>query len=261
MESRRWSLSFASLDSQWVAAIYPYCLPFLYPVIRHLISTSSSPTLPPPHYCFWSKQVLFYCHFPDKLLCSDRRSFLKRIYRWLLDWIEETTTGKYLLVAINLPLLPSFHHPSTYQSHPSSHIVSLKGLATVIAVNSRFTAQVFKEAFTRIGPKFDPAVIYPAINLESFVPPKAQPSDSSTIGRYNWIIKTHFLFLEMIVCLLSLFAHNYLPIIGPIVSLNRFERKKNIGLALEAFAIVRSALVQTRDTASLEKLKLFIAGK
>jgi hypothetical protein len=43
----------------------------------------------------------------------------------------------------------------------------------VVAVNSRFTAEVFREAFARIAPKHpDPAVIYPAINLDSFVPPK-----------------------------------------------------------------------------------------
>ena len=38
-------------------------------------------------------QVLFYCHYPDKLLCTDRRSWLKRLYRAPLDWLEEITTG------------------------------------------------------------------------------------------------------------------------------------------------------------------------
>lgn len=37
--------------------------------------------------------VLFYCHFPDKLLCTDRRALLKRLYRWPLDLLEELTTG------------------------------------------------------------------------------------------------------------------------------------------------------------------------
>lgn len=37
--------------------------------------------------------VLFYCHFPDKLLCTDRRALLKRLYRWPLDLLEEATTG------------------------------------------------------------------------------------------------------------------------------------------------------------------------
>lgn len=40
--------------------------------------------------------VLFYCHYPDKLLCTERTSFLKRLYRAPLDWIEEKTTGTAL---------------------------------------------------------------------------------------------------------------------------------------------------------------------
>lgn len=39
-----------------------------------------------------SAKVLFYCHFPD-LLLTQRKSFLKRLYRWPLDWLEEITTG------------------------------------------------------------------------------------------------------------------------------------------------------------------------
>jgi len=37
-------------------------------------------------------QILFYCHFPDMLL-TQRKSFLKKIYRYPLDWLEEYTTG------------------------------------------------------------------------------------------------------------------------------------------------------------------------
>lgn len=59
--------------------------------------------------------------------------------------------------------------------HPRIHFHRLHdtGAATVVAVNSRFTAQAFREAFARIAPRHpDPAVIYPAINLDSFVPPR-----------------------------------------------------------------------------------------
>jgi alpha-1,3/alpha-1,6-mannosyltransferase len=38
--------------------------------------------------CFF-KKVIFYCHFPDKLLCVNRKGYLKRIYRWVIDFIEE----------------------------------------------------------------------------------------------------------------------------------------------------------------------------
>lgn len=38
------------------------------------------------------KKVLFYCHFPDQLL-TQRKSFLKKLYRTPIDWLEESTTG------------------------------------------------------------------------------------------------------------------------------------------------------------------------
>lgn len=45
--------------------------------------------------------VVFYCHFPDKLLANGefvegnltkRVGLLKRIYRYPMDWLEEVTT-------------------------------------------------------------------------------------------------------------------------------------------------------------------------
>jgi len=49
----------------------------------------------PRHALCWGAilvQILFYCHFPDKLL-TERQSILKRLYRAPLDWLEERTTG------------------------------------------------------------------------------------------------------------------------------------------------------------------------
>lgn len=52
---------------------------------------------------FMKKRVVFYCHFPDKLLANGaftedvaskrHGSLLKRIYRYPMDWLEEVTTG------------------------------------------------------------------------------------------------------------------------------------------------------------------------
>lgn len=41
-------------------------------------------------------KVLFYCHFPDQLLCvyDKKKECFKRIYRAPLDWLETVTTGK-----------------------------------------------------------------------------------------------------------------------------------------------------------------------
>ena len=46
------------------------------------------------------KKVLFYCHFPD-LLLTKRQSFLKKMYRMPIDWIEEKTTGMADVVLVN----------------------------------------------------------------------------------------------------------------------------------------------------------------
>jgi alpha-1,3/alpha-1,6-mannosyltransferase len=73
--------------------------------------------------------ILFYCHFPDKLLARGRESVLKRIYRRPFDWIEEVTTD----------------------------------LADAIVVNSLYTKGVFKEAFP--GIEQSPDVIYPCVDV------------------------------------------------------------------------------------------------
>jgi alpha-1,3/alpha-1,6-mannosyltransferase len=55
-----------------------------------------------------STRVVFYCHFPDKLLANGafidgnlvkkQGSWLKRFYRYPMDWLEEITTSAPLQV-------------------------------------------------------------------------------------------------------------------------------------------------------------------
>ena len=80
--------------------------------------------------------VLFYCHFPDYLLCTERTGFLKRWYRLPLDFLEQWTTG----------------------------------CADRVVVNSRFTAGVFARAFPRLV-DVKPTVIYPVADFGSFTRP------------------------------------------------------------------------------------------
>lgn len=50
--------------------------------------------------------MVFYCHFPDKLLADGayvegvtgtaRSGMLKRLYRLPMDWLEEVTTSQYV---------------------------------------------------------------------------------------------------------------------------------------------------------------------
>lgn len=52
---------------------------------------------------FARRRVVFYCHFPDKLLADGefvggkvelkKKSILKRLYRMPMDLLEEKTTG------------------------------------------------------------------------------------------------------------------------------------------------------------------------
>ena len=49
--------------------------------------------------------MVFYCHFPDKLLANGafvegktftkKMGLVKRIYRIPMDWLEEVTTSKW----------------------------------------------------------------------------------------------------------------------------------------------------------------------
>ncbi|KAJ1203268.1 hypothetical protein NDU88_007060 [Pleurodeles waltl] len=138
------------------------------------------------------KKVLFYCHFPDQLL-TQRQSLLKRLYRAPIDWLEEKTTG----------------------------------MADCILVNSKFTANVFKNTFKSLS-YINPDVLYPSLNSSNF--------DSIVSANLEGMVhnKVQFLFL----------------------SINRYERKKNILLALEAFHNLLSRL----NADELERFHLIVAG-
>lgn len=83
--------------------------------------------------------------------------------------------------------------------------------ADLTAVNSRFTAATFESAFPDIPDA--PTVLYPAINLSQFIPPAPPAAKAQALGRSLTLL-----------------------------SMNRFERKKNVGLALEAFGLLRDRL-------------------
>lgn len=116
-------------------------------------------------------KVVFYCHFPDKYLCTDRKSSAKNAYRKVLDGLEGF------------------------------------GLSTAdcIMVNSNFTKETVKGAFPRYNLQAM-EVVYPCINAPQLVS-KAPPS----------FLKGRPYFM----------------------SLNRYERKKDIEFALKCFAEVR----------------------
>ncbi|CAG8687243.1 31268_t:CDS:2 [Gigaspora margarita] len=139
-------------------------------------------------------KILFYCHFPDKLL-TKRESILKKIYRYPIDLLEELTTG----------------------------------MANCLVVNSNFTSNVFRKSFPHI--RNIPQVLYPGIHFEAY-DKKVDVDD------------IHIKILESSKL--------------TILSINRFEKKKNIVLAIRAFAMLRDDNMISKE--QFLNMRLIIAG-
>lgn len=101
------------------------------------------------------------------------------------------------------------------------------GQADGILVNSKFTCRVFKETFKRIS--VDPDILYPSLNTHYFDQTVLEDKDKIT-----GIPEDHFVFL----------------------SINRYERKKNLPLALYSFQKLQE-LIPAGDWS---KVMLIMAG-
>ncbi|KAJ9106347.1 hypothetical protein QFC21_001493 [Naganishia friedmannii] len=155
-------------------------------------------------------RVVFYCHFPDKLLSggweitSDRvgrkrmnpgdgsairtraPGLLKRLYRWPFDKLEEVTTGE----------------------------------ADIVLANSKFTSRIYHRAFPSL--REVPKVVYPCINLDAY-----SGSSEDFKGADVDLVKSDR---------------------PTFLSLNRFEGKKNAALAVEAFKKAREEPSYDKNT-------------
>ena len=141
----------------------------------------------------WSgAKVIFYCHFPDQLLTT-RKNWLKRLYRWPIDTLEEWTTGK----------------------------------AHEVLVNSNFTARVFHSTFTSLS-QVQPTILYPSLNFSAF---------NQKPGKLENVIPSQ---VETVF-----------------LSINRYERKKNLSLAITAFAQLIGQLKEEEK----KSVHLVMAGK
>ena len=149
---------------------------------------------PIPFLTTWCHSgILYYCHFPDKLLTRDTvngevpvesslqqqhttasaasESLLSSMRTWYRDWLDETEEKSM-------------------------------EYADVLVANSVFTQTRIQDVFPGLG-GLAMKVLYPALDTEKFAPPLFETSAKA-----------------------------------PIVSLNRFERKKNIELLLQAYALL-----------------------
>ena len=132
------------------------------------------------------EKLLFYCHYPDVLLCTDRSSFLKRMYRVPFDWMEKQTTS----------------------------------MCDVLLVNSQYTAETLRATFPRIRRKVH--VLYPPVDTGKVLR-KVTPRLMKGLEPFKYFL-----------------------------SLNRFERKKDLLLVIDAFAAFSQS--------SSSSIKLVVAG-
>ncbi|KAJ1977086.1 Alpha-1,3-mannosyltransferase-like protein [Dimargaris xerosporica] len=129
------------------------------------------------------------------------------------------------------------HFPDKYLAKPSPHLLRkwyrvpfdaleewATGLADCVVVNSKFTAGIFQKAFPSIAR--EPAVLYPGIHLPSY--DQAIDTSDPAVAK----LRTDHPFL---------------------LSINRFERKKAIGLAILTLARLRVLMPN-------EFLQLFVTG-
>ncbi|KAF7457433.1 Alpha-1,3/1,6-mannosyltransferase ALG2 [Cryptosporidium felis] len=153
-------------------------------------------------------RLIFYCHYPDQLLTKERNGGLRKLYRALIDYLEELGMR--------------------YCDH--------------VFVNSIFTRGAYIETFKRIVSEpanypvtlSYPEVIYPPVNLKDI--PSGDVCDNYFTNQGS-----------------SKFP-NKLQKVPFFLSLNRYERKKNIGLAIKSFAALRD------QCDSSEELFLVISG-
>ena len=169
------------------------------------------------------KSVIYYCHFPDKLLTRNSvngdiiaaqstttskkrfQNVVSGVYRIVMDRLEEWTMS----------------------------------YADLICVNSNFTKEEVLRVFPALHDKISTCsmylqVLYPAIDLSKFIEPD-----------FTW--------KRMLVE-----QKDSKRIKAPIVSLNRFERKKNIEVLLHAYAGIKRKRIQRKETTPLPPL--VIAG-
>lgn len=109
------------------------------------------------------------------------------------------------------------------------------GHSDIVLANSAFTARVYSAAFPSLAqkPHLRPRVVYPCINLESYNKQLDEIDDAAIKG-----IKSKR---------------------PTFISLNRFERKKNVALAIEAFKIYKEELAAGAKKGGVRP-RLVIAG-
>ena len=178
-------------------------------------------------YCNTMAGVLFYCHFPDKLLTRDTVNGetgtdevqststlrkLKQFYRWVMDSIEEWSMAYSDLIVVN----SKFTRGEVQKVFPSLFLPDETDSSTRVKV------------------------LYPSI--ESSLSKEKKQSDQKKQTKNDAA------------------THGSKTGLGPIVSLNRFERKKNVALLLHSYDLLLEQATSEGDAAMNKLPPLIIAG-
>lgn len=161
--------------------------------------------------------VVFYCHFPDKLLSGgwqitagdemnlSRNSggLLKKIYRWPIDTLEEWTTGELLhehrQIDEQASLMSSLRTPSSRRECTRPHSRHLPSVLRALCILASTSTPTRAQRCARAKPRR--RMVWTSLSRESPSDLLADRSERPTI-----------------------------------ISFNRFEAKKNVALAIESFA-------------------------
>lgn len=185
-----------------------------------------------------------------KAACAYARMVFAAAYlAWYVIPVEEPTLIFCDLISLCIPFLKMARGPFRvifYCHHPDKLLTTEGGLlkkiyraplnwleelttaqADKVLVNSKYTARVYQDAFQKI--KDIPDICYPSINTEFFNKTTPKPlKELVPVGTDKFIF----------------------------LSINRYERKKNLPLALEALSYLKSML----DESDWDRVHLIMAG-
>ncbi|CAO1619312.1 unnamed protein product [Parajaminaea phylloscopi] len=170
-------------------------------------------------------RVVFYCHFPDKELSNT--------------------------IAQQRAIARGDSGPSVFRKLYRFPLDLLEegtiDYADKIMVNSEFTQQHFIKSFYRL--RRAPRVVYPGIDLSAYDEATIKVSAKKLLGGESAPTSVQRGIHDIV-------AGTDRP---TIISVNRFEAKKNVALALEAFAGLRKEQASSGDGAA-SRFRLVIAG-
>ncbi|BGP53650.1 hypothetical protein JCM8202_003580 [Rhodotorula sphaerocarpa] len=151
---------------------------------------------------FGQNRVVFYCHFPDLLLASGPHG---------VSAPHDPRAGQPFSFRNELK--------SLYRAPIDQLEQSTTGEADKVLVNSAFTQQVFEATFKEL--RRTPRVVYPAVDVKQFGEGGKAALTSTTVAeRDRWLLADSR---------------------PTLLSINRYEGKKDLAFAVEAFAKLRAS--------------------